>query len=848
MQNVTGFHRYWGKTTSDTCGGPSWHLLCLHCLDVAAVLDAWLEADAVLRDRLVGNMGGDGLKMRAWTLFFAALHDLGKFDIRFQLAAPELAARLNPVFISNNVGPFDHPDHGQLGYAWFLRERYGVTGRGASQWMVAACGHHGYAPVNQNPSFVAESVVKDHDRQARHEWVAFLRKMLLEPAGIMPEELAPAVPELFAGCCCVSDWLGSNTDFFPLVDAMPASLVEYFQSRRGGDYAGRALATSGLLPRSVAATGMGGLYPSRTPRSIQRLVEDLPVQPGLTLIEAPTGCGKTEAAVAYASRLLAGGLADGIIFAMPTQATANAMLVRLEETAGRMFSGGANLVLAHGKSRHHPMYRLLRDRAVRPGLDNSDAQGLTQCAQWLAQSRKRVFLGQIGVCTIDQVLLSVLPVRHSFVRRLGVGRNVLIVDEVHAYDSYMNGLLDEVLRYQRLCGGSAILLSATLPQSRREELLSTWFPQAAPGKELAAYPLVSHAGLSTEKCWTPDDRPPEKIVSVRVIESSNMSPNQEVLAEIVQKAQAGQRVAVICNLVADAQALARQLGALAAVPVDLFHSRFRFRDRQVVEQRVLADYGPDAPAGQGRILVATQVVEQSLDLDFDWMVTQLCPIDLLFQRLGRLHRHDRPRVGPPQCVVLVPAGIDYGLHGLIYGDLRVLWRTQQLLGREGLLRFPAAYRPCIEAVYAQEPQPDEPSEVLVAHEEYVRQQGERRAQAMRLCRQDVSPWSDKSEIAASLTRGDEMSLTVIPLEERGESEYFLGDDMPLSSLPNIERDEQMDLNSISVPHSWARCLPSSADGTVRLLMEDDPAGGWAAMWGKTRFRYTTEFGLEKENA
>jgi CRISPR-associated endonuclease/helicase Cas3 len=179
------------------------------------------------------------------------------------------------------------------------------------------------------------------------------------------------------------------------------------------------------------------------------------------------------------------------------------MLKRLESIASVLFPGGdANLVLAHGKARYNPDFITLQE-VVRPHTAQAHEEALVQCAEWLAQSRKRVFLGQIGVCTVDQVLISVLPVKHKFVRGFGIGKSVLIIDEVHAYDSYMYGLLAAVLEQQQTAGGSAILLSATLPYQQRQQLANTWQPKASLEMQ-APYPLITHLGsgsASVPQTW-----------------------------------------------------------------------------------------------------------------------------------------------------------------------------------------------------------------------------------------------------------------------------------------------------------------------------------------------------------
>ncbi|MBI4682517.1 MAG: CRISPR-associated helicase/endonuclease Cas3, partial [Nitrospirae bacterium] len=471
---MQSFYSYWGKAEKD---GVGYHLLPYHCLDVVAVAAVWWDEDNALRESFIRACNVEEHILKAWLLFFIALHDLGKFDVRFQLKAKELALGLNPLFSEADSSYSKNYDHGRYGRHWFNQERnsYGFITFDDTElfhWISSVCGHHGrgFGTGNSYPPSADESVI-EHDRKSREQWVEKLKSMFLVPAGINSIEQLPEPPALLAGFCSVCDWLGSNTDYFNLRGNANISTDEYFHGQRS--VALSALRASGMLGEPTRKGGMDIIYPDYHPRGIQHIVNQLPVKPGLTLVEAPTGSGKTEAAIAYASRLLADGLADSIVFALPTQATTNAMLERLEEAGRKLFPDGVNVVLAHGKARFNSGFINLKNAAIGKTAQGNE-EAFAQCAHWLATSRKRVFLGQIGVCTIDQVLLSVLPVRHHFVRAFGIRKSILIVDEIHAYDSYMNGLLDLVLEAQKKAGGSAILLSATLPSFRRSQIFYKW--------------------------------------------------------------------------------------------------------------------------------------------------------------------------------------------------------------------------------------------------------------------------------------------------------------------------------------------------------------------------------------
>lgn len=851
---------YWGKADPNYANEPKWHPLAYHCLDVAAVAASWWDASPVIRRTFLSAFSQperSDSQLRAWVLFFVGLHDLGKFDVRFQLKAPEAIKLAWPTLSMDDVDASlaRNFDHGLKGYAWIVHEFGSWTGQDAAascgewqRWAAAVTGHHGDFPSSADiGGEYAEKHVMEHDRVARCAFVEALGDIFLAPAELnfhdSPPPCSPSAQAWLAGFCAICDWIGSSAEAFPYREH-GATLANYFDERKRKVQSDGWLHRFGLLAHAGDYGGVKGLLSQgESPRGVQVLVDELPVVPGLTLIEAPTGSGKTEAALAYAWRLLAAGVADSIVFALPTQATANAMLLRAEAFAEKVF-GDANVVLAHGKRDFNEAFQRLAESGQRTTAQGK-AEAAVQCAAWLASSRKRVFLGQIGVCTVDQTLLSVLPVRHKFVRGFGLNKSVLIVDEVHAYDAYMHGLLGEVLRRQKAVGGSAVLLSATLPATVRSKLLDAW---ESSGAGDAPYPALWHATQSAATCMTvPDDqRPARREVEVECFKLPSAFPNDSMLDRIVAAAESGALVAVVMNLVDDAQRLACLLRGKTERPVDIFHARYRFIDRQQREQAVLAHYGRKAARSGGRILVATQVVEQSLDLDFDWLLTQICPVDLLFQRLGRLHRHvrDNRPVGfeSPRCTVFSVEAEDYGLHKLIYGNTRVLWRTEQLLADTDRIIFPGAYRDWIEKVYQRDDWPDEPNAIAHEHDVFRAVERQRQAEAIRLTTMTVSQFRDEDSVATALTRDGEMSLTVLPVRQDGrllDGQVVEGDDERAVA-------ELLNLNAIPVPATWEKRLARyrrDDEGRALLEMTADGEGSWVSPEGK--FCYSEDFGLTR---
>ena len=457
---------------------------------------------------------------------------------------------------------------------------------------------------------------------------------------------------------------------------------------------------------------------------------DLPEGPALFTIEDETGSGKTEAALMLAHRLMAAGKADGIYMALPTMATANAMFTRLEHIHLRLFADGEapSVVLAHGARKMHDGFRAAMDIGARRedafGQTESDETASSACSAWIADDRRRSFLADIGAGTVDQALLSILPSKHQSLRLLGLMRSVLILDEVHAYDAYMQREIETLLKFQAGLGGSAILLSATLPKVVRRRLGDAFVsglcaepPESALSLD---YPLASVQARSPLQQFGVEGRADRaRRLPVRFLRTVD-----EALDEVTQAAHKGAAVLYIRNSVDDALEARAELleRGLDAASVDLFHARFALADRLAIEERVLTTFGKGGGAEQrrGKVLVATQVVEQSLDLDFDVLVTDLAPIDLLIQRAGRLWRHERGnRPVPLELLVVSPPAIAdadeswyqsvFPRAAYVYRAHALLWMTAKVLEDDGEIDSPTRLRSLIERVYAEDVESRVPS-------------------------------------------------------------------------------------------------------------------------------------------
>ncbi len=457
--------------------------------------------------------------------------------------------------------------------------------------------------------------------------------------------------------------------------------------------------------------------------------------PFLAIVEAAMGGGKTEAALWATDVALCQGVASGFYLALPTQATSNAMHTRLlggyfGKRGHEMFK--LDLQLAHGNALLHeqrtaPIYD--EHEGDRPSRDNKAA------AQSWFSGRKRPLLATFGVGTIDQSLLGALQTPHWFVRLFGMAGKVVIFDEIHSYDVYMSALLERLLQWLRALGCSVILLSATLPRAKRHALLQAWGTE--PPHQEASYPRLtwasgegdtghktpatSHAVNDFEK---PEERAAPKTIALEVV-----APDAQVLADKLKRALIGGGcAAIICNTVRAAQemfaALRHELkGFIKDEDFHLLHARMPLAWRQKREDEIVAKFGKkkaNRPKhGERALVVSTQILEQSLDIDFDWMASEMAPLDLLLQRMGRLHRHDkdehgrtfkRPQVLEEARLLILCAHADREVPPKYFGPYEntvyeryVLLRSWLALrGKEKIL-LPCQIEKLVEQVYGEEP-------------------------------------------------------------------------------------------------------------------------------------------------
>jgi len=727
---------FWGKADAES---GRWHPLAYHMLDVAAVAREWLTIDSQLKLLFLKLSGLSEFQLIPLLTLAAAWHDLGKATVYFQNKIPEFAEKNNLHWqLAAETRGFDH---GAFGCTWIdgWRENDIEFQTWTSQYPFlqsqsflklwkAACWHHGKAFIPTDYHDTSENTPKGKNNV--FDKVVSLRNELLRNIfnNIMSEipypfekdkdiEISPSFARLFAGFVSVCDWVGSNQDFFPLTQS--GDLAKYWSDSH--DRAIDALKKTQLIsdekPISIHSVA-GILGDKKTPRPVQRALENLIMEePSLVIVEAPTGEGKTESALFQFAR----SNGRGFYFGLPTQASANQISGRIESFLKNILKTSEPAILAHGNA------WLIRAMAEDKKYNASNSEILdttaeTEYLDWF-NSKKRTLLSHYGVGTVDQAMLAALNVKHGFVKLFGLAGKTLIIDEVHAYDSFMLPILEHLLRWCGFLNTSVVLLSATLPSEMKKRLVGAYLNMAY--SELtfqkSGYPLLTLAKKENNNYLVQEvDTLDGNLMETRKKETIRIHfathPENEfepIIESILDKISDGGNILWICNTVNKAQSVFNQLKqrcveAHSSVELRLFHSRYTKSDRLQIEKEIELLYGDEnkSPNRPHRsILVATQVAEQSLDIDFDFLVTDIAPVDLILQRAGRIFRHERNNrnqnyTGPEILVLLPPEISQLKNFAGVYDKFTVLKTMYELANlNDHKILLPQMYRSLVENVY-----------------------------------------------------------------------------------------------------------------------------------------------------
>ncbi|MFE9906387.1 type I-E CRISPR-associated protein Cse1/CasA [Streptomyces achromogenes] len=753
----------WAKHDRKTDG---WLPLWRHMLDSGSVAgklwDEWLPTSV---KRLVSEpFPGGGDDAARLVRFLSASHDIGKCTPAFACQVEQLAERMRDQGLGmptakeygqdRKLAP--HGLAGQLLLQEWMGERFGLGARVAGQFAVVAGGHHGVPPgspqihdLQLRPHLLRQPGPSEGVWQrTQYELLDWCARST-GTAELLPTwrdvRLPQPVQVLLTAVVILSDWIASGPELFPYAPESWHPLGAAGERRR--------------LLAAWESLDLPAPWQPQTPTSAPRELfrqrfpklqgaEPRPVQQeavrmaqvmdpaGLLIIEAPMGEGKTEAALAAAEILAARSGAGGLLMALPTRATGDAMFDRLLSWLHALPADGSrtrSVVLAHAKAALKQSWSgLLREgsraiAAVEPDGNRQEIRPTERdrgparhpaglhAHQWL-RGRKKQLLASFAVGTVDQVLFAALKSRHLALRHLAVAGKVVVIDEVHAYDAYMNRYLDRTLEWLAAYRVPVVLLSATLPAERRRALAAAYAGDegaASVAADADAYPLLTAVSPGQAALIA---RPAAASDRGTAVVLERMDDDLDTLADRLDTELAdGGCALVVRNTVGRvleaAEALKDRLGE---DQVTVAHSRFLAADRAANDADLLRRFGPDGERPVRHVVVASQVAEQSLDVSFDVLVTDLAPVDLVLQRMGRLHRHPSPRPArlcAPRCLI---TGVDWsasppapvaGTQAVYPGDWTLLRALAALTPHlDGVpVRLPHDISALVQSAYGGEP-------------------------------------------------------------------------------------------------------------------------------------------------
>lgn len=711
---------FWAKTGKTQDNDFTYHALLCHLLDVGAVAEQLLTWGPENLRGWAHSMFPQTDSQNATKLLAAliALHDIGKLSPGFQQKAESFRDLLGTLGFRFDIGAEDN--HGKVSLAVLepLVGRLLDIDRITAQMVAdSIAGHHG-------------SFLSSHSRNAIgdgrwHEERLNMVQRVLDAFGVSSEgsayvtaPLTASALSVLAGLVSVVDWIGSDEHYFAFHESEPSNSDAYLEERR--KIARERLQAYSFIRESLRATNTNfqTLFGAKLPHALQEsLINRVSSaqRPFLAVVETPTGSGKTEAVLGAYAKLCENGV-PGFYYALPTKTTGNQMFKRVKAFLDRLFSDSqVELHLLHGEASFVPEYEAMRLAGIHSD-DNDPVLGSVRATSWFA-GRKRGLLSDHAVGTVDQAMMAVLQVKHFFVRLFGLSDKLVVLDEVHAYDSYMSEVIERLVEWLRAIGASVVLLSATLPTAKKARLIEA-FRSTNAGEtddDFALYPSLTVVDSSGNLDQVSVSAPAQSTLGLRLLSCNPDERTHRLATAALAAVEGGGCIGVIANTVDEAQGIFVQLRDQCDKNVELFllHARLTRARRQSVEAELSRLLGPGSQTQrpQRAIVVSTQVIEQSVDFDFDRLITDLAPIDLLLQRAGRLHRHSetaRPTMHDnPVIEITVPednTAMHFGKSEYVYEPVvlaRSMLVLQEMEHSAGNIRVPEDVRDAIEDVYAE---------------------------------------------------------------------------------------------------------------------------------------------------
>ena len=727
-----------------------WLPLMFHLRDTAAVMEYLTQN--WLPQRYCDCLGLKHTDFLTLAKAAALFHDVGKstkiFQEKITRQRPELRERLRHMGLDAEFSLTEQPaesiPHAAAGaelLRWRLTEE-GADEKEAQDSALAAIvgAHHGKTEDGETASFLIKCPKEfgwTGKGNSNTPWGAVQETLIdwaEEQTGDSSWMQLPtcsmAAQMALTGLVIMADWIASNTAYFPLI---PIEEMPDFYDETRAERAFQKLRLPG--PWIISDAWKAEDYFKRRftfeANVVQETMDRVAAQtetPGVMILEAPMGHGKTEAALSAAEILMNRFHLGGAAFFLPSQATSNAMFARMTQWAQHQPDAVRVAVeLIPGQAAFNAEFAALDAGSVRVAQDEPVAESLT--VHSFFRGRKTGLLANLVVGTVDQLLMAALQQKHVMLRQLGLTGKVVIIDECHAYDAYMNVYLDRVLNWLGAYRVPVILLSATLPGKRRAQLLRAYLGERRSGGKEAEtaqeYPLLSLTQGDKILMEAIPAQGQSRCVAIRKTEE------ESALAEAGRILEHG-CVGMIVNTVKRAQMLWEKLKTRypnAEILMD--HSQFLVPDRLEHEREILRRVGKhsDGKTRKGVLVIGTQVLEQSLDLDFDLLITDLCPMDLLLQRIGRLHRHERTRpteAAEARCLVLGANGELDGGSRAVYGDYLLL-RTREFLPET--IRLPEDISPLVQKTYGKIDLLQTDAQYETAWQQYQKEQDDQKNKA-----------------------------------------------------------------------------------------------------------------------
>ncbi|MDD7305345.1 MAG: CRISPR-associated helicase Cas3' [Peptoniphilaceae bacterium] len=717
-----------------------WLSLYQHLIDTrdigALLWENWLSQGQKFRiSEELGFFDQDDSK-KLFT-FLCQIHDLGKATYNFQttktnFSTEDLEYSLMEKLRMAGFRDFDkslsfaektfHALAGQMILVWngFGEDLASIVGS-----------HHGKPPsksqIIQQKSLISNYYKVENPEDLDYKLWKKVQEEIIESAlidnGFENLKDLPPIPKntqiILSALLIMADWIASNNNYFPLINIDEAEVINK-DSRPIKAYEKWATSTTwqaedvfdieNNLGENIFKIRFG-FSPRQAQEKFEKVIYNTSA-PGIFIFEAPMGMGKTESALIGVEELAYKTNRSGLFFGLPTQATSNAIFPRIEDWLEKIdadLDKKHGIRLAHGKASLNEDFISLSSN-VNIDLTDKELENQTVVInEWFA-GRKKTSLDDFVIGTVDQFLLMSLKQKHVALRHLGFDKKVVVIDEVHAYDIYMDQYLLESIRWLGSYQVPVILLSATLPAEKREEMLQAYLlgmgvrktdiKEKRKNLSKDAYPLISYTDGEDIKQYTDFSQGQAKIISIEKYYSDDLLP---LIEELSKKDGI---IGVIVNTVKKSQELAEKCADIFGEDrVDLLHSNFIATQRAKKEKALLDMIGKGGKRPKKKIIIGTQVIEQSIDIDFDVLITDLAPMDLMIQRIGRLHRHqreDRPLAykEPVVYVGCMNKDFDFEKGSLAVYGAYILARSQYYLPEK--IEIPSDISKLVQKVYSDD--------------------------------------------------------------------------------------------------------------------------------------------------